>query len=47
VDIIISQKGLHILQKLDSEMSSKDILKDKITEEEAGVLSGLLDKMRG
>lgn len=47
VDIRISQKGLDILKKLDSEMSSKDILKDKITEEEAGVLSGLLDKMRG
>jgi len=47
VDIRISPKGLEILQKLDDEMSSKDILKENISDEEAGVLSGLLDKMRG
>jgi DNA-binding MarR family transcriptional regulator len=47
VDILISPKGLEILQKLDTEMSSKDILIDNITDKEAGVLSGLLDKMRG
>ena len=47
VDILISPKGLEILQKLDNEMSSKDILMDNITDEEASALSGLLDKMRG
>ena len=47
VDIRISPKGLAILQKLDHEMSSSDILKDNITEEEAEMLSSLLDKMRG
>lgn len=47
VDIRISPKGLEILLKLDNEMSSKDILMENITDEEAGVLSGLLDKMRG
>lgn len=47
VDIVISQQGLEILQKLDNEMSTKDILKENITDEEARVLSGLLDKMRG
>ena len=47
VDIRISPKGLEILQKLDTEMSSKDILMDNITDNEAGVLSKLLDKMRG
>lgn len=47
VDIIISPLGLEILQKLDSEMSVKDILKKHVTDEEADILSGLLDKMRG
>ncbi len=47
VDIHISQKGLEILQKLDNEMSSRDILRDNMSDEEAGILSGLLDKMRG
>ncbi|HEY1009692.1 MAG: MarR family winged helix-turn-helix transcriptional regulator [Daejeonella sp.] len=47
VDITISEKGLNILSKLDSEMSSRDILKGSLTDDEAGVLSGLLDKMRG
>lgn len=47
VDIRISPEGLKILQKLDKEMSSKDILWDNISDEEAGMLSRLLDKMRG
>ena len=47
VDIRISSKGLEILQKLDSEMSSTDILKENISNEEAELLSSLLDKMRG
>lgn len=47
VDIRISSKGLEILKKLDSEMSSSDILKDNITGEEAKLLSSLLDKLRG
>ncbi len=47
VDITISKKGLDILRQLDSEMVSKDILMANITDEEAGVLSALLDKMRG
>lgn len=47
VDIRISQKGLDILRKLDNEMSSRDILSGNITDAEAGILSGLLDKMRG
>ena len=47
VDIRISAIGLEILQKLDSEMSSKDILMESITDQEASILSSLLDKMRG
>jgi DNA-binding MarR family transcriptional regulator len=47
VDILISQKGLEILQKLDNEISLKDMLSNSLSEEEAIALSGLLDKMRG
>ncbi|MEJ7780257.1 MAG: MarR family transcriptional regulator [Daejeonella sp.] len=47
VDIRISSKGLEILLKLDSELSSSDILKENISDEEAELLSSLLDKMRG
>ncbi len=47
VDIRISETGLDILKKLDGEMSSDQILGDNVTEEEAALLSSLLDKMRG
>jgi DNA-binding MarR family transcriptional regulator len=47
VDILISQKGLDILQKLDNEISLKDMLSNNLSDEEAIALSGLLDKMRG
>lgn len=47
VDIIISEKGLEILKIMDVEVSSKDILKDHLSDEEASELSRLLDKMRG
>jgi DNA-binding MarR family transcriptional regulator len=47
VDIRISDQGLELLAKLDVEFKSKDFLKGNITEEEAGILSDLLDKMRG
>ncbi|WP_276359844.1 MarR family transcriptional regulator [Daejeonella sp. H1SJ63] len=47
VDIIISQEGLDILTKLDKELSIKEILGNNLTEEEAVILSNLLDKMRG
>ncbi len=47
VDILITEKGLSTLKKMDAEMSSKDILKDNITDKEAAQLSSLLDKMRG
>jgi DNA-binding MarR family transcriptional regulator len=47
VDVLISQKGLDILQKLDNEVSLKDLLSKNLSDEEAKTLSGLLDKMRG
>jgi DNA-binding MarR family transcriptional regulator len=47
VDIRISDEGLELLAKIDVEFKSKDFLKNNLTEEEAGKLSDLLDKMRG
>lgn len=47
VDIRISEAGLDILSKMDEEFKTKDMLKGNLTEEEAGKLSDLLDKLRG
>src|ERR1700710_737901 len=47
VDIRISEQGLKILAVMDEEFKIKDLLKDNLTEEEAGQLSDLLDKLRG
>jgi len=47
VDIRISDLGIDILSKMDIEFKTKDLLRNNLTEEEAGLLSDLLDKMRG
>ncbi|MDO3626134.1 MarR family transcriptional regulator [Mucilaginibacter sp. BT774] len=47
VDIRISEAGLEILSKMDEEFKTKEIFKNNLTEEEAGKLSDLLDKLRG
>ncbi|MES2107565.1 MAG: MarR family transcriptional regulator [Bacteroidota bacterium] len=47
VDIRISEGGLKILAIMDDEFKIKDLLRDNLTEEEAGQLSDLLDKLRG
>lgn len=47
VDIHITEKGLEILSKIDEEFKTADLFKHNLTEEEAGQLSDLLDKMRG
>mgnify|MGYP003945962827 CR=1 FL=1 len=47
VDIQISQSGLEVLSKMDEEFKTRDLLKNNLTEEEAGKLSDLLDKLRG
>ena len=47
VDIRISEHGLEVLAAMDNEFKTKDVLKKNLTEEEAGILSDLLDKMRG
>jgi hypothetical protein len=47
VDLVITEKGLAILTSLDEDMLMKDLLPDRISEEEAMTLSALLDKLRG
>ena len=47
VDIRISEQGLQVLAAMDTEFKTKDVLKKNLTEDEAGLLSDLLDKMRG
>lgn len=46
-DITITKKGLAILEEIQLEVNMKNVLKNNITEEEAGMLSDLLDKFRG
>lgn len=47
VDILISEKGLETLAKMDEEFKTKDFLEKNLTADEAGLLSDLLDKLRG
>ncbi|GAA4340271.1 MarR family transcriptional regulator [Mucilaginibacter gynuensis] len=47
VDIRISEEGLAILSKMDVDFKAKDLLRSNLSEEEAGTLSDLLDKLRG
>jgi len=47
VDIRISDEGLSVLSKIEIEFKSRDFLKNNLSDEEAGKLSDLLDKMRG
>ncbi|AMR32052.1 transcriptional regulator [Mucilaginibacter sp. PAMC 26640] len=47
VDIRISEEGIAILAKMDIEFKTRDLMDKNLSEEEAGQLSDLLDKMRG
>ena len=47
VDIVINEKGLELLKKLDPVITPIDVLKSNLTEEEAKQLNILLDKLRG
>lgn len=47
VDILINDKGLNLLKKIDNEVSLSAILSPNITEDEAEQLIALLDKARG
>ncbi|WP_158826461.1 MarR family winged helix-turn-helix transcriptional regulator [Mucilaginibacter lacusdianchii] len=47
VDILITEKGLNLLSQMDKTFRTSDFIKNNLTEEEAGTLSDLLDKLRG
>ena len=47
VDIIISDKGLALLKKMDKEVNFSSFLAPNLTDAEAEQLNILLDKMRG
>lgn len=47
VDIRISEKGLELLSRMDGTFKTSDLLKQNLTEQEASLLSDLLDKLRG
>lgn len=46
VDVIISDKGLKLLERLDKKQDEMDAVLDNLTEKEATELSNLLDKIR-
>lgn len=47
VDILINEKGLALLKKMDKEMSLSAILSANLTHQEAEQLTSLLEKARG
>lgn len=47
VDIVINEKGLELLKKLDPVITPIDVLKSNLSEAEARQLNFLLDKLRG
>lgn len=47
VDVVISKKGLALLEKLDRRNAELDSILQSLTPEEAKALNSLLDKMRG
>lgn len=47
VDILITEKGLDVLQSLDPIVTPEDVLRANLTDGEAAQLNLLLDKLRG
>lgn len=47
VDVIISEKGLELLGKMDHEVRFADLISSKLTSKEAEELNTLLNKLRG
>lgn len=47
VDVVITEKGLELLKQLDVSQGNRDtLLEDKLTADEANMLSHLLDRLR-
>jgi len=47
VDVTISSKGLEVLERLDNKNASLDGIMFNLSHDEANLLNGLLDKLRG
>lgn len=47
VDVVITEAGLQVLEKMDAQRARIDEIYASLSEEEAEQLSGLLDKIRG
>ena len=47
LDVVIKDKGLSLLKKLDQEVDFSTFISPNLTSEEAAQLNSLLDKMRG
>ena len=47
VDVVITEKGQELLKKLDAQQDEMDQIASGVSEEEAEILSRLLDKLRG
>ncbi|WP_266368192.1 MarR family winged helix-turn-helix transcriptional regulator [Tellurirhabdus rosea] len=47
VDVLITDKGLDLLKKLDKVINEQEAEIQRLTEEEASLISRLLDKLRG
>lgn len=47
VDLLISKKGLELLEKMESDMMLDNLLPNHLNSEEAFLLNNLLDKIRG
>lgn len=47
VDLLITEKGLQLLDELEADMNLSTMLSENISEDEAQLLSNLLDKLRG
>lgn len=47
VDIMITEKGLDLLKKMDVKVEEAELIDSNLTKQEAETLSDLLDKLRG
>lgn len=47
VDLLITEKGMHLLQEIEQDMMLDDVLSENLSKEECMQLSELLDKFRG
>ena len=47
IDVCITEEGMDLLKKIDSDIKKINVLFSTLSEEEVSILNGLLDKLRG